>query len=156
MHAATGLAPVRTRLADQPEETDIAYRDSPIVATGRADHSGPRPGDAAPDVPGIEPALHTVLAAATGHSALYVAGTHVVPAPIELDDTDVRHVLVGPDSDNAAFDQVSFDPGRLIANRYDIGVRGELVMVRPDGYIGLRTSIDDQAAVESYLAGILA
>ncbi len=48
-----------------------------------------------------------------------------------------------------------FDPDRLIANRYEIGVRG-LVMVRPDGYIGLRTGIDDQTGVESYLAGIAA
>ena len=78
---------------------------------------------------------------------------HVVPAPIELQGAGVRHVLVGPGSDNAAFDQVVFDPDRLIANRYEIGVRGELVMVRPDGYIGLRTGIDDQTGVESYLAG---
>ena len=155
IHTATGLAPIRARLADQTEEVDVAYRDSPVVATGRADHGGPRPGDAAPDVPGIEPALHTVLAAAAGHTALYVSGTHVVPGALDLDLADVRHVLVGPDADNAAFDQVISDPARLIANRYGIGVRGELVMVRPDGYIGLRTSIDDQAGVESYLAGIL-
>ena len=156
IHTAIGLAPIRSRLADETEEVDVAYRDSPIVATGRADHGGPRPGDAAPDVVGIQPALHTVLAAATGHTALYVSGTHVVPAPIELQGAGVRHVLVGPGSDNAAFDRVVFDPDRLIANRYEIGVRGELVMVRPDGYIGLRTGIDDQTGVESYLAGIAA
>ena len=156
IHTATGLAPIRARLADQTEETDVSYRDSPIVATGRADHGGPRPGDVAPDVPGIEPALQRVLAAATGHTALYVSGTHVVPAVLALDHADVRHVLVGPDSDNAAFDQVISDPGRLIASRYEIGVRGELVMVRPDGYIGLRTGIDDRAGVESYLVGIVA
>ena len=49
MHVAGRFGPVRELLAEQMEETDLAYRRSPIVA-GQARRSGVRPGDSAPDV----------------------------------------------------------------------------------------------------------
>ena len=151
IHFATGFAPIQSRLADQTEETDVAYRDSAIVATGRADRGGPRPGDAAPDVPGIEPSLHSVLAAGVDHTALYIAGTHVTPTPLALEG--VRQVAVAAGGDEG-FDAVIADPDRRIAARYSVGVTGELVLVRPDGYIGLRTSLDDARGVAGYFAAI--
>ena len=148
---ATALAPVQHVIADQMEETDIAYRDSPIV--GPSDRrKGPQPGHAAPDVPGIAPALHTALAEATGHTALYVAGANEMPtAPAA--GGGLRRLLVAA-SDPGTFDGVLIDPERRVAARYGIGKEGGLVLVRPDGYIGLRASLDDEAAVASYLASV--
>ena len=151
IHFATGFAPIQSRLADQTEETDVAYRDSAIVDDRARGSWRPRPGDAAPDVPGIEPSLHSVLAAGVDHTALYIAGTHVTPTPLALEG--VRQVAVAAGGDEG-FDAVIADPDRRIAARYSVGVTGELVLVRPDGYIGLRTSLDDARGVAGYFAAI--
>ena len=101
MGLATALAPVQHILADQIEETDIAYRDSAIV--GSSDRrKGPQPGHAAPDVAGIVPALHTALAEATGHTALYVTGDEQMAAAPAVPH-GIRRLLV------AASDQGTFD-----------------------------------------------
>ncbi len=162
VHLATALEPIRMRLADGTEEIDVAYRDSPIVARlGHHHGHGPHPGDSAPDVPGVRPALHTVLAAGTGHTALYVAGSDGPSHRLALDD-DVRHVLVGDDVAAAAegqpgaYDAVVDDPERAVADRYGLGRRGGLVLVRPDGYIGLHARFGDDDAVSAYLARISA
>ena len=163
IHLATALEPIRMRLADGTEEIDVAYPDSPIVARhGHHHHShGPHPGESAPDVPGVQPALHTVLAAGTGHTALYVAGSDGPSQRLALDD-DVRHVLVGDDVAAAAeaqprtYDAVVADPERAVAERYGLGGHGGLVLVRPDGYIGLHTRFGDDDAVSAYLACIRA
>ena len=148
---ATALAPVQHVLADQIEETDIAYRDSAIV--GSSDRrKGPQPGDAAPDVAGIAPALHTALAEATGHTALYVTGDEQMAAAPAAPH-GVRRLLVAA-GDPGTFDGALIDPERRIAERYGIGKEGGLVLVRPDGYIGLRASLDDEAAVASYFAAV--
>jgi 2-polyprenyl-6-methoxyphenol hydroxylase-like FAD-dependent oxidoreductase len=153
MHLATGLAPVQHALANQVEETDIEYRDSPIVAWEPRGVKGPRAGDAAPDVSGVEPALHAALASA-GHTAMYVAGRGDPPEPLSA-GTGTRHVLVA-ESDPGGFDAVVHDPGRLVDRRYGIGDEGGLVLVRPDGYVGLRARLGDEAAVASYLARVTA
>ena len=151
MGLATALAPVQHILADQIEETDIAYRDSAIV--GSSDRrKGPQPGHAAPDVAGIAPALHTALAEATGHTALYVDRRRA-DGHCPRRRRRVRRLLVAA-SDPGTFDGVLIDPERRVAERYGIGKEGGLVLVRPDGYIGLRASLDDEAAVASYFAAV--
>ena len=163
IHLATALEPIRMRLADGTEEIDVAYRDSPIVARhGHRHHShGPHPGESAPDVPGVQPALHTVLAAGTGHTALYVAGSDG-PSQRPALDVDVRHVLVGDDvaaaaeAQPGAYDAVVADPERAVAERYGLGGHGGPVLVRPDGYIGLHARFGDDDAVVAYLACIRA
>jgi hypothetical protein len=160
VHLATGLAPIRHRLADATEETDIAYPLSPIVAGAQA---SPRPGDAAPDVPGLEPALHELLAHATGHTLLYVAGARDAAAvgPIAtIDNTPagepLRHVLVADGAPtDSSFDAVIADPDRLVAARYGLHDTGGLVVVRPDGYIGLRADLGDGETLALYLDRIL-
>ena len=80
MHLALGLGSVQRLVRDQGEMINIAYPDSPITAgAGKRDRAHPRPGEATTNVPGFEPALHSVLAADTGHTALYVAGTGDLP-----------------------------------------------------------------------------
>jgi 2-polyprenyl-6-methoxyphenol hydroxylase-like FAD-dependent oxidoreductase len=154
LHVAAGLAPVRRKLAEQTEETDIVYSDSPIVASSKRRHGDPRPGDAAPDVPGLEPTLHSVLAADSGHTALYIAGSDGAPSRLSLEQPGLRHLLVGGTSDG--FDDVLADPGRRVAERYGAGSDGALVIVRPDGYIGLRTSLGDGDAARAYFDRIYA
>jgi hypothetical protein len=101
-------------------------------------------------VTGVEPALHTALAGGVGHTALYVAGEQDVPRPLAGAD-GIRHLLVA-DRDPGTFDAVLLDPDRRVAERYGIGDEGGLVLVRPDGYLGHRTELGDEAAVSSYLA----
>ncbi len=47
VRSASGLAPIAHALAEETEETRVAYHDSPIVRGWRVGH-GPRPGDTAP------------------------------------------------------------------------------------------------------------
>jgi hypothetical protein len=134
---------VRRKLADQTEETDITYAGSPIVAGS---------GEAAPDVPGLQPALHSALAADSGHTALYIAGSSGAPSRLPLEQPGLRHLLVGGSSDG--FDDMLPDPERRVADRYGAGTEGALVIVRPDGYIGLRSELGDDAAVRAYFERI--
>ncbi len=154
IHIGAGLSPVAHRLADSVEETDVAYRDSPVVSGARGTHGGPHPGDAAPDVPGLGSSLAAALGAGTGHTALYIAGADGVPETLVRVGAD-RHVLVGDlGRGGVEFDTHIPDPGRLTAARYGLGDRGGLVLVRPDGYIGLRAELDDAEAVRDYLEAI--
>jgi hypothetical protein len=41
-----------------------------------------------------------------------------------------------------------------VAEHYGLGARGGFVLVRPDGYVGVRAELDDNDAVAAYLTGI--
>ncbi|HEY2770871.1 MAG TPA: FAD-dependent monooxygenase [Solirubrobacteraceae bacterium] len=150
MHLATGLAPIRHKLADETEETDVGYRGSPVVVDAGSGEEGVRAGDAAPDVAAVR--LHQVLAHAIGHTALYVA-----PAGDVLPSAGAepgRSVLVA-DAEPApeSFDEFVLDPERTVAKRYGIhDDDGGLLLIRPDGYVGLRADLGDQRAIADYLA----
>jgi 2-polyprenyl-6-methoxyphenol hydroxylase-like FAD-dependent oxidoreductase len=149
VHLAFGLAPIRHRLAAQTEETDISYRESPVVASTDRRHAGVRPGQAAPDVPGLD--LHRVLARGPGHTALYVApaGDAMPGAGSEPG----RSVLVADAAPaDSGFDEVVLDPERTVAARYGVDGDGAFLLVRPDGYVGLRAELGDQRAIADYLA----
>jgi 2-polyprenyl-6-methoxyphenol hydroxylase-like FAD-dependent oxidoreductase len=155
IHVAAGLAPVQHRLADSTEETDVAYPYSPLLAGAGG---APAPGTAAPDVPGLEPPLHELLAADPRHTLLYVAGAQDAAALRPIDPIDqtrgdlaLRHVLVADaEPADTPFDAVVLDPERRVSERYGFGGRGGVVVVRPDGYIGARTRLDDGAPVTAY------
>lgn len=151
MHVATGLAPIRHKLAAQTEETDISYPDSPIVVGVDGAHDGVRPGDAAPDVPSLQ--LHKVLARSVMHTALYIAPAG--DASPSAGSEPGRSVLVADAAPAAGmFDEVVLDPERKVAERYGVGDDGGLILVRPDGYVGLRAELGDQRAIADYLACI--
>ena len=156
LHLALGLGSVQRLVRDQGEMINIAYPDSPItVSADRRDRARPRPGEATTNVPGFEPALHSVLAADAGHTALYIAGTGAPPAKLATNGAGVRHVLIGDAGTNGdSFDQVLPDPERRVAERYELGDRGGLVMVRPDGYVGIQAEFGDNDSVAAYLTGI--
>ena len=125
LHLALGLGSVQRLVRDQGEMINIAYPDSPITAgAGKRDHAHPRPGEATTNVPGFEPALHSVLAADTGHTALYVTGTGEPPAKLATNGAGVRHVLIGDtDTNGNSFDLALPDPNRRVAERYGLGDR---------------------------------
>ena len=132
LHLATGLAPIRRRLADQVEETAINYHLSAIVADDGHHHRGTvRAGDAAPEAKMEDgSSLHELLASRTGHTILHVGKS---PPP---------------------FDAVLVPPGGAVADRYRL-VDGATVAIRPDGYLGLVASKDGERALERYKAGVL-
>ncbi len=132
LHLATGLAPIRRRLADQVEETAINYHLSAIVADDGHHHRGTvRAGDAAPEAKMEDgSSLHALLAARTGHT---------YPA---------RGQLAAPLRRRAgAARRRGGRPLRL--------VDGATVAIRPDGYVGLVASKDGERALERYKAGVL-
>ncbi|HEY8583030.1 MAG TPA: FAD-dependent monooxygenase [Capillimicrobium sp.] len=153
IRVGAGLAPVQHALARQTEETDIAYRASPVVA-GRGLHDGPRPGDAAPDVADIGLRAALLAAPPDAHVALCIAG-HRAAAPVRpTDGAPLWRVAVGAADAAAGFDAVVDDPGGRAAERYATGRRGGLLLVRPDGYVGLVAEATDQGAVDRYFAGL--
>jgi hypothetical protein len=137
MRVASGLSPIAHALAEETEETRVAYRDSPIVASSHRSQRGPQPGDAAPDVGAVD--LHRTLARATGQTALSIAARGQIPEPI-ADSSIQRHVLVtDTPAPTSAFDDVITDPDRAVAARYGTDQHGGLFVIRPDGYIASRS-----------------
>ena len=132
LHAATGLAPIRRRIAEEVEETTIDYHLSAIVSDDGHHHRGTiRAGDAAPEATMEDgSSLHNLLAAQTGHTFIHVGAA--LPA----------------------FDAVLVPPGGAVADRYGL-VDGATVAIRPDGYVGMVASKDGERALERYRAGVL-
>jgi 2-polyprenyl-6-methoxyphenol hydroxylase-like FAD-dependent oxidoreductase len=135
IRVAAGIAPLRRRMAEMTEETDLDYRGSPIVAGAAARRGAPQPGDPAPDVPelGGGTPFHSLLARGAGHTVV-----HVAPSARAAGGPDgTRHIVVRDapgDADGA--DEVVVDAGRQVAARYGFGDEGGTIAVRPDGYIG--------------------
>jgi 2-polyprenyl-6-methoxyphenol hydroxylase-like FAD-dependent oxidoreductase len=162
LHLASGHAPVRREMAKQTEETDIGYRGSPIVEAGH-NRGGPRPGDAAPDVPGLSAggSFHRLLSEGMEHTLLYIART-----PRDLDGdrfagfaspqaASARRVVVATEEvDESWVDSSIVDPEGLVAHRYSVGKHGEIFAIRPDGYIGMRARIDDHDRLLDYFTAL--
>ena len=180
---ATRLPVVQAKVAAALEETTVNYRGSSIVAgTSRRQL---RPGDAAPEVPGVS--LHSGIIAASqggdanGHVVVTVAPRRTPwsrPPIVAVDPNLAAGLLVdsgetepadgsgasgreadgreangtGPHAHAAAVDTVLNDPERAVATRYGLGRDGGIIVVRPDGYIGLIAALGDQAAVSAYFA----
>ncbi|GEL23027.1 3-(3-hydroxyphenyl)propionate hydroxylase [Pseudonocardia sulfidoxydans NBRC 16205] len=138
----------RRTLLDRGEDGEralqfgVSYRGGPL-APG-VDGDGPRPGDRAPDATGLVPPdgdrpvrLFDLLRG----REWTLLGFGVTPPEV---GEGVRCVEIGPggvvDTDGHARDAY-------------LPVDGELVLVRPDGHVGIRTT--DAAEVRAYLAGVL-
>ena len=72
-----------------------------------------------------------------------------------LDSQGIRHVLVAAADGERGFDAVIADPERRVAARYGVADEGGIVLVRPDGYIGLLANFTDDALVGKYLENVV-
>jgi 2-polyprenyl-6-methoxyphenol hydroxylase-like FAD-dependent oxidoreductase len=117
-------------------QLDVGYRGSVLAVDDRSDDAELRAGDRAPDATGLVTAdgEHRLFElTAGGRFTLLSFGAPVEPP-------GVRTLQVGPGVDR---------DGHL-ARLYGATDR-TLVLIRPDGYVGLISDAGDVAAVESYL-----
>lgn len=158
IHAALGIPPIRDAMVSKTEEVTVAYRHSPIALGPAGHHGGPgHHGAAAGDHMAYiaDAAVQQQIAAAwgagkPGHLILTIApdrdaadrAAAVAAAPAG----DAVHVLVTAGGERVpGYDAVIADPAGGAAAAF--GLRhGGRVVVRPDGYIGLIASLDDDAA----------
>jgi hypothetical protein len=150
-----GKYPTAVRMmASHVEETNVAYKDSPAALSSGLRHAKVAAGRHVPHID--DPALQKQLGAAwgsahTGHTVLTVAGNKPAPAAGPAGQTQV--LITSDDTPVGGHDAVIADPDGLVAKRF--GLRdGGRVVVRPDGYLGAVTALDDQSGVADYFAQI--
>ena len=88
-------------------------------------------------------------AANPGHTIVTVTADKPAPAAGPAGRTQV--LITSDDTPVGGYDAVIADPDGVVATRY--GLRdGSRVVVRPDGYIGAVTALDDLTGVADYFA----
>ena len=147
----------RNKLADEIEELTVRYPKSPVVVGGRR---GPVvAGDAAPDVAevGLWSRLSPDGAGTDGkHTVLVVPRTDGTVPALAI-PSEVRVLVVdGATGAAGGRPEVVDDPQRKVAARYGLGRDGGIVVIRPDGYVGLVSGLDDGGAVRGYLSRLAA
>jgi hypothetical protein len=128
-------------MANEIEEQNVRYRGSAIVAGNGADtKSGDffRDGDDAP----VTHALQAPdVAARVAHLAIVLPGRNGARPSFQIPE---------------AVETVTFaDPNDIFAKRVGLGSAGGLVLVRPDGYIGLIAPPTDVDAANNYFACLM-
>jgi 2-polyprenyl-6-methoxyphenol hydroxylase-like FAD-dependent oxidoreductase len=145
---------VRRFMADLVEEVNICYTNSPI-AVGRCPKNAkvvagehvPHAADAA-----VQKQLSAVCGVQnTGHTVLTVAAGQVAPAAGGGGQTQV--LVTAEDTPVAGYDTVIADPNGVVAQRFGLK-NGGRVVIRPDGYLGAVTSLDDTTTVADYFAKV--
>ncbi|OBJ50526.1 FAD-dependent monooxygenase [Mycobacterium asiaticum] len=139
----------RRAMANTAEETNLAYRHSPLAVGRRPRHAKVAAGDHIPPVP--DAAVQKQLSAiqATAHVVLTVAAGEEAPAPAAADLGQVQVLVTDGDASVGGYDTVIAEPGGVIARRF--GLRnGGRVVIRPDGYLGAVTSLDDTTTIADY------
>lgn len=141
---------IPTRRDESTIQLDIGYRGSPLARDDRDDDAALRAGDRAPDatkLTTVEGERRLFDLTRGGRFTLLAFGE--VPA-VEACGFDVRivHVVAKP---TGPADVVDSD-GHL-ARAYGASDR-TLVLIRPDGYVGVISEAGDESAVSDYLATI--
>jgi 2-polyprenyl-6-methoxyphenol hydroxylase-like FAD-dependent oxidoreductase len=136
MQVALRLPPVVHEIAGRVEQQTIEYRHSPVVTGGSGNI---RAGDFL-FVPGLDVASALAGAPSGGHVAIGVPGQDGAAPKVASDGASM----------------VTPSPDALVELRKATGLEaGGLVVVRPDGYIGLIAGASDaQGALDAYLAGL--
>lgn len=156
-----GVGRVQRRLVAAAEETDIAYGEGRLV-----EDSGYAPpadaalaGEALPDVAGVGPdgeSLHDLVAGEVGFVVIDVAAAGSPPRAEGAGEGAAAHVAVADAGGEVAGARVLADPERKIARRLGFGDEAGVAVVRPDGYLGLRTTPPQPGAGAAYLARVTA
>jgi hypothetical protein len=148
------VGPARRAMANAFEEVHINYQGSPIAVGG-----GPRGAKvtAGQHLPHIsDEAVAKQLAAVLGadnlsHTVVTVASHDAAPAPVGQGQVQV--LVAREHTPVAGYDTVIADPHAAIADR--LGLKnGGRVVVRPDGYIGAITTLDDTNTIADYFTRI--
>jgi hypothetical protein len=158
------LPPVRRAVLTRADELDVGYRGSPVVESTAGPlrpRRGPRPGDRAPDARGRDATgrpvrlfdrfrgPHATLLffgpdPAAVRVAAEIAGDSVVPCVV---------VPVGPLPADAPPATVFVDLDAE-ARRLYRAPAGTMVLVRPDGYIGVRSASPAATTLRDHLRGL--
>lgn len=157
LSTALGSRPFEDRgpEGDRTTQLDLTYRSGPL-ASDPGDGAGPRAGDRAPDAPCRTPGgapvrlfdLFRADADGAGRPHWTALGFGVVPPRIE---GPVRAVAVVAPGEPVPAGPAVVDAGGYARASY-AAAPGELVLVRPDGYVATRGSA---AAVVGWLHGVL-
>jgi 2-polyprenyl-6-methoxyphenol hydroxylase-like FAD-dependent oxidoreductase len=146
------------RLAQSLGELNVGYPESRISVDVRDHKRSPRAGDRAPDA---------IVQMTEGTTSLFeifnsqrsivlvFAGDRENPERERLIPDEYANVVeayVVSTTDGAA--RALYDPTGEVHQRY-AAAHGDLVLIRPDGYIGFRGPIDSTAALREYLTSIL-
>jgi hypothetical protein len=142
------------KMASVVEEIEVSYEGSPVALTGHVGHSDIVAGQHLPhiDDPQLQKQLSTACGVGNnGHTILTITAGKAAPAAGPAGKVQV--LITSDDTPAGGYDTVIADPDGLVAKRY--GLRdGGRVVVRPDGYIGAVTALDDQTGVADYFAQI--
>jgi FAD binding domain len=136
MKMALRMSAPQHALANEIEEQNVAYRSSPIVMGGDGEV---RSGDFLRDV------RELVVTSALQSNEVAKSIQHVgviVPGP--------DGALSGFERPDVAKIVTKGDVQRQIADRFGLGRTGGMVLVRPDGYIGLIAKGDEVDRARSY------
>jgi 2-polyprenyl-6-methoxyphenol hydroxylase-like FAD-dependent oxidoreductase len=144
---------VRRTLAENAEEVNINYKNSPIAVGRRPKHVKVFAGEHIPHISDadVQKQLSAVWAADnTGHTVVTIASAGSTPAAEE----GGMQILVAADSTPVpGYETVIADPNGIVAQRF--GFRhGGRVVIRPDSYIGAIASLDDTTTVADYFAKV--
>ena len=145
------IGAVDRKMASVVEETTVSYEGSPIAVGHRPHGAKVTAGEHIPHVD--DAALQKQLSAlcSNGHTVLTVAAGR--PAPAAGGPGPVQVLVTDSDTPVAGYDGVVADPKGLLAERLGLG-NGGRVVVRPDGYLGAITALDDSTGVADYFAQI--
>jgi 2-polyprenyl-6-methoxyphenol hydroxylase-like FAD-dependent oxidoreductase len=157
---------IQKRVRSQIAEVSVHYRHSLIVKEHRAGllksliphklHAG----DRAPDVedlqgPNGEPARLFQLLRGTRHALLVLpaASTNRVDLAAELGRwvDELEFFIVAAEADPDSRLPVIVDPQNHLRQRFDADP-GSMILIRPDGYVGLFSNMIDVDAIRSYFA----
>lgn len=139
----------RRAMANTAEETNLAYRHSPLAVGRHPRHAKVAAGDHIPPVPDAAVQKQLSAVQVTAHVVLTVAAGEEVPAPAAAGLGQVQVLVSDGDGPVGGYDTVIADPGGVIARRF--GLRnGGRVVIRPDGYLGAVTSLDDTTTIADY------
>jgi 2-polyprenyl-6-methoxyphenol hydroxylase-like FAD-dependent oxidoreductase len=143
MHVVTGSARVNHVMAGKTEEITVGYADSPIVIAGHPRHA--RISGGGHEAVLTEPARAPLRPACgpdnPGHAILTIAGPTGTPQAPACNGT-VSVLIVTDGNAVPGYDLIVADQGRVAAERYGLP-QGGRVVIRPDGYVGVITSLED-------------
>lgn len=140
------IEPARRYLARTAAEVDVNYRKSPLALGNPPRGAKVAAGDYLPHVEDLDIQKQlSEIGRGLGHTVVTVAPGPVPPVA----GVPARQILVTSGAADPSYDAVVSDPGNLVAHRLGLHDGGRIV-VRPDGYLGVVTALDDSATVAEY------